>query len=54
MSDWPEPVERVSRYLHDAGAEASIEEFAAGTPTAADAARAIGCAPGRIVKSLVF
>jgi prolyl-tRNA editing enzyme YbaK/EbsC (Cys-tRNA(Pro) deacylase) len=55
MTDgWPEPVERVSAFLQAAGAEARIEEFAAGTPTAADAARAIGCKPSRIVKSLVF
>ena len=54
MSGWPEPVERVSAYLRDAGAEVCIEEFAAGTPTAADAARAIGCKLSRIVKSLVF
>jgi len=52
--DWPEPVERVSAYLRQAGAEARIEEFDAGTPTAADAARAVGCKPSRIVKSLVF
>ena len=54
MSDWPEPVERVSAYLREAGAEARIEEFSAGTPTATAAARAIGCRPDRIVKSLVF
>jgi prolyl-tRNA editing enzyme YbaK/EbsC (Cys-tRNA(Pro) deacylase) len=50
---WPEPVERVSRFLCDAGAEARIEEFPDGTPTAGDAARAIGCPPGHIVKSMV-
>ena len=54
MTDWPEPVERVSAYLREAGAEARIEEFSAGTPTVATAARAIGCRPSRIVKSLVF
>src|SRR5262245_48927460 len=36
------------------GAEARIEEFETGTPTAADAARAVGCKLGQIVKSLVF
>ena len=51
---WPEPVQRVSAYLAEAGAEARVEEFATGTPTAASAARAIGCKPNRIVKSLVF
>ncbi len=51
---WPEPVERVSAYLREAGAEARLEEFEAGTPTAESAAQAVGCEPGRIVKSLVF
>jgi prolyl-tRNA editing enzyme YbaK/EbsC (Cys-tRNA(Pro) deacylase) len=51
---WPEPVERVSEVLRSAGAEARIEEFAAGTPTAADAAAAVGCELRRIVKSLLF
>jgi Cys-tRNA(Pro) deacylase len=36
------------------GAEARIEEFEAGTPTAVEAARAVGCKLGQIVKSLVF
>ena len=43
VTAWPEPVERVSNFLRDAGAEARIEEFADGTPTAADAAAAVGC-----------
>jgi prolyl-tRNA editing enzyme YbaK/EbsC (Cys-tRNA(Pro) deacylase) len=51
---WPEPVERVSAFLRQMGAEARIEEFAAGTPTAMDAAKAVGCKLGQIVKSLVF
>ncbi len=50
----PEPVERVSSFLRDARAEARIEEFAGGTPTAADAAAAVGCALDQIVKSVVF
>jgi prolyl-tRNA editing enzyme YbaK/EbsC (Cys-tRNA(Pro) deacylase) len=53
VAAWPEPVERVSSYLREAGAEARIEEFADGTPTAADAAAAVGCELGQIVKSLV-
>ncbi len=53
-SAWPEPVERVSAFLREAGAEARLEEFDEGTPTAEAAALAIGCEPGRIVKSLVF
>jgi prolyl-tRNA editing enzyme YbaK/EbsC (Cys-tRNA(Pro) deacylase) len=51
---WPEPVERVTAYLRDAGAEVRVEEFADGTPTAQAAARAVGCELGQIVKSLVF
>ena len=51
---WPEPVERVSAVLREAGAEARVEEFAKGTPTAEDAAGAVGCDLSQIVKSLVF
>ena len=51
---WPEPVDRVARFLRDARAEARVEEFAKGTPTAEDAARAVGCDLSQIVKSLVF
>ena len=50
----PEPVERVVSYLREAGAEVRVEEFAEGTPTAKDAARAVGCDLGQIVKSLLF
>jgi len=51
---WPEPVERVSAFLRAAGVEGRLEEFEDGTPTAEAAAQAVGCEPGRIVKSLVF
>jgi prolyl-tRNA editing enzyme YbaK/EbsC (Cys-tRNA(Pro) deacylase) len=51
---WPEAVERVSQFLRQTGAEARVEEFEGGTPTAVDAARAAGCKLGQIVKSLVF
>ena len=54
MNRWPDSVERVAASLREAGAEARLEEFAAGTPTAADAARAVGASPAQIVKSLVF
>ena len=50
---WPEPVERVAAYLREAGAEARLEEFESVTATAADAARAAGCALGQIVKTMV-
>ena len=51
---WPEPVERVARELRAAAAEATIQEFPHGTPTAREAATAIGCSLGEIVKSVVF
>ena len=54
MRTWPEPVERVARALREAAVEARLEEFPDGTPTAEDAARAVGCDLSQIVKSLVF
>ncbi len=51
---WPEPVERVARELRAAAADATIQEFPEGTPTAEAAARAIGCRLEQIVKSIVF
>jgi prolyl-tRNA editing enzyme YbaK/EbsC (Cys-tRNA(Pro) deacylase) len=52
--EWPESVERVAAVLRERGIDARLEEFSEGTPTAADAARAVGCPLGQIVKSLVF
>ena len=54
MAAWPEPVERVAQYLLAAGAEARLEEFSEGTPTAQDAASAVGCKLSQIVKSIVL
>jgi prolyl-tRNA editing enzyme YbaK/EbsC (Cys-tRNA(Pro) deacylase) len=51
---WPESVQRVAGVLRDAKVEGRVEEFADGTPTAPDAARAAGCGLAQIVKSLVF
>ncbi len=51
---WPEPVERVSAVLQAAAVDARIEQFDEGTPTARDAARAVGCDLSQIVKSLVL
>jgi Cys-tRNA(Pro) deacylase len=53
-SSWPEPVERVAAFLRAAGAEARLEAFDEGTPTAVAAAQAIGCPLEQIVKSLVL
>jgi prolyl-tRNA editing enzyme YbaK/EbsC (Cys-tRNA(Pro) deacylase) len=47
-------VARVSATLREAGAEARLEEFPGGTPTADEAARAVGCGLAQIVKSLLF
>ena len=44
----------MSSFLRDAGAEARLEQFSDGTPTAADAAAAVGCELDQIVKSLVL
>jgi len=54
VDGWPEEVERVSTFLRASGAKARIEEFAVETATAADAARAVGCEVGEIVKSLIL
>lgn len=54
MSEWPDSVARVATFLRSAGAEARIEEFPDGTPTARDAAAAVGSELAQIVKSLVF
>lgn len=51
---WSEPVERVASFIRTSGTEALIEEFPEGTPTAQDAAKAVGCELRQIVKSLVF
>ena len=54
MSTWPEPVQRVTEFLGESGAEVRVEEFPVGTHTAQQAADAIGCTLPEIVKSLVF
>jgi len=54
MDPWPKPVERVAAVLRQQAVDARLEEFSAGTPTAAAAADAIGCEPAEIVKSIVF
>ncbi|MGZ4339794.1 MAG: aminoacyl-tRNA deacylase [Gaiellaceae bacterium] len=51
---WPEPVERVSAALAAAAVDARIEQFEEGTPTARDAARAVGCELAQIVKTIVL
>ncbi len=45
---------RFETWLADSGIPVTIKQFPAGTRTAVDAARAVGCEVGQIVKSLVF
>jgi Cys-tRNA(Pro) deacylase len=47
-------VRRLTAAAADLGLPVATREFPEGTRTAADAARAIGCEVGQIVKSLVF
>ena len=48
------PVGRFEAWLADAGLGITVKQFPQGTRTAPDAARAVGCDVGQIVKSLVF
>lgn len=50
----PTSVDRVREAAAAVGLRPDIREFPEGTRTAADAARAVGCDVGQIVKSLVF
>ena len=54
MEAWPDPVERVAAVLRERAVDARLEEFPEGTPTAAAAAKAVGCERAQIVKTLVF
>lgn len=54
MNAWPESVERVAAVLRERAVDARLEEFLDGTPTAAAAAKAVGCERAQIVKTLVF
>ena len=47
-------VDRFERAARERGLRIDVERFPAGTKTALDAARAVGCEVGQIVKSLVF
>ncbi len=55
VTDQPHPnVARVTAAADAAGLRIEVRRFPAGTRTAADAARAVGCEVAQIVKSLVF
>jgi Cys-tRNA(Pro) deacylase len=49
-----EPVRRFELWLAESGIGLAVRQFPEGTRTAVDAARAVGCEVGQIVKSLVF
>ena len=53
-SSLPPSALRVQSALRDGGFQGEIVELPQSTRTAAEAARAVGCAVGQIVKSLVF
>ncbi len=53
-SDLPSATRRWLEGCEDAKLSTKIRVFPAGTKTAEDAARAVGCQPSEIVKSLVF
>lgn len=53
-AELPASAQRVADALARLGIDAEIRLFPEGTRTAEDAARAIGCEVGQIVKSLVF
>src|SRR2546421_2644372 len=45
---------RFEAWLAESGSGLAVKQFPQGTRTAVDAARAVGCELGQIVKSLVF
>jgi prolyl-tRNA editing enzyme YbaK/EbsC (Cys-tRNA(Pro) deacylase) len=51
---YPGNMSRFEVWLGDSGIGLAVKHFPAGTRTAVDAARAVGCDVGQIVKSLVF
>lgn len=53
-ADAADGVARVEAALRAHGIASRIERFPAGTATVAEAAAAVGCEPGQIVKTLVF
>jgi prolyl-tRNA editing enzyme YbaK/EbsC (Cys-tRNA(Pro) deacylase) len=54
VAPWPEHVGRVALFMRAAGAEGRIEELRVSCATAQEAADAIGCTLGQIVKSVVL
>ena len=54
MDALPKQAELVVQAARAHGLELDVHEFPAGTPTAADAANAVGCDVEQIVKSLLF
>jgi prolyl-tRNA editing enzyme YbaK/EbsC (Cys-tRNA(Pro) deacylase) len=53
-ASYPHTVNRFEAWLEESDSGIAVKEFPQGTRTAVDAARAVGCELGQIVKSLVF
>ncbi len=53
-NELPPAAQRVQAALQVLGLAVTVREFPQGTRTAQDAATAVGCAVGQIVKSLIF
>ncbi len=49
-----EPVARVQSALDSLGLRATVQRFTSSTATAEEAAAAVGCEPGQIIKTLLF
>jgi len=54
MMELPKASQKVQEYLNQFGLNLQVKEFPASTRTAQDAADAVGCELGQIIKSLVF
>ncbi len=54
MEELSPSAQRVQRALDNCGVQLIVEELPASTRTALDAAQAVGCQVGQIIKSLVF
>ncbi len=54
MSELPDSAQRVVDAATDRGLTLTVVEYPDGTRTAVDAAAAVGCEVGQIVKSLIF
>ncbi len=54
MNELSQSAQKVQAYLKEQGLECQVVELPASTRTAVEAAQAVGCQVGQIVKSLIF